>query len=165
LIAWLRDKPVLNFVSRHALSHSVRYFAVDQSSQWTKPSVAIRNNHRMAGDINIVAIVKGDERYVFMFDEDSRAETLRTLGRYASNPELSFSWYDAAVLSQKIRKVSAQPKFEEIITGQHTDHPVLRRGSVKPKSGSKDPTADMHGFPDIDFLTSDDQWIGDDPIA
>jgi hypothetical protein len=25
------------------------------------------------------------------------------LGRHASNPELSFSWYDAAVLSQKIR--------------------------------------------------------------
>ena len=26
------------------------------------------------------------------------------LGRYASNPELSFTWYDAAVLSQKIRQ-------------------------------------------------------------
>lgn len=117
----------------------------------------------MAGDINIVAIVKGDERYVFMFDEDSRAETLRTLGRYASNPELSFSWYDAAVLSQKIRKVSAQPEFEEIITSHHTDHPVLRRGSGKPKSS--DSLSDMHGFPDIDFLSSDDQWIGEDPIA
>jgi hypothetical protein len=28
------------------------------------------------------------------------------LGRYASNPELSFTWYDAAVLSQKIRQES-----------------------------------------------------------
>ena len=28
------------------------------------------------------------------------------LGRYASNPELSFTWYDAAVLSQKIRQDS-----------------------------------------------------------
>jgi hypothetical protein len=60
----------------------------------------------MAGDINIVAIVKGDERYVFMFDDGSRAETLRTLGRFAPNPELSFSWYDAAVLSQKIRQTA-----------------------------------------------------------
>ena len=58
----------------------------------------------MAGEVSIVAIVKGEERYVFMFDDDSRAETLRMLGRYASNPELSFTWYDAAVLSQKIRK-------------------------------------------------------------
>ncbi len=117
----------------------------------------------MAGDINIVAIVKGDERYVFMFDEDSRAETLRILGRYASNPELSFSWYDAAVLSQKIRKVSSQPKFEEINTDHHMAHPVLRRGSGNPTP--KDFMADKHGFPDIDFLASDDLWIGDDPVS
>jgi len=54
-------------------------------------------------DINVLALVKGAERYVFLYDDASRAETLRTLGRYASNPELSFTWYDAAVLSQKIR--------------------------------------------------------------
>jgi hypothetical protein len=57
-------------------------------------------------DINVLALVKGAERYVFLYDDASRAETLRTLGRYASNPELSFTWYDAAVLSQKIRQDS-----------------------------------------------------------
>jgi hypothetical protein len=55
-------------------------------------------------DINVLALVKGTERYVFLYDDAHRAETLRTLGRYASNPELSFTWYDAAVLSQKIRQ-------------------------------------------------------------
>ncbi len=55
-------------------------------------------------DINVLALVKGNERYVFLYDDASRAETLRVLGRYASNPELSFTWYDAAVLSQKIRQ-------------------------------------------------------------
>jgi hypothetical protein len=55
-------------------------------------------------DINVLALVKGTERYVFLYDDASRAETLRTLGRFASNPELSFTWYDAAVLSQKIRQ-------------------------------------------------------------
>jgi hypothetical protein len=39
-----------------------------------------------------------------LYDDESRAETLRVLGRFASNPELSFTWYDAAVLSQKIRQ-------------------------------------------------------------
>jgi hypothetical protein len=57
-------------------------------------------------DINVLALVKGGERYVFLYDDSSRAEALRVLGRYASNPELSFSWYDAAVLSQKIRQES-----------------------------------------------------------
>jgi hypothetical protein len=59
-------------------------------------------------DINVLALVKGNERYVFLYDDASRAETLRTLGRYASNPELSFTWYDAAVLSQKIRQETQQ---------------------------------------------------------
>lgn len=58
----------------------------------------------MNQDINVLALVKGEERYVFLYDDASRAETLRTLGRYASNPNLSFTWYDAAVLSQKIRQ-------------------------------------------------------------
>lgn len=61
-------------------------------------------------DINVLALVKGAERYVFLYDDASRAETLRVLGRYASNPELSFTWYDAAVLSQKIRQEA--PKVE-----------------------------------------------------
>ncbi len=60
----------------------------------------------MSQDINVLALVKGVERYVFLYDDSSRAETLRVLGRYASNPELSFTWYDAAVLSQKIRQES-----------------------------------------------------------
>ena len=58
----------------------------------------------MSQDINVLALVKGSERYVFLYDDESRAETLRVLGRFASNPELSFTWYDAAVLSQKIRQ-------------------------------------------------------------
>jgi hypothetical protein len=58
----------------------------------------------MSQDINVLALVKGSERYVFLYDDASRAETLRVLGRFASNPELSFTWYDAAVLSQKIRQ-------------------------------------------------------------
>jgi hypothetical protein len=61
-------------------------------------------------DINVLALVKGKERYIFLFDDDNRAEALRTLGRYASNQELSFTWYDAAVLSQKIRQTVPPPK-------------------------------------------------------
>lgn len=71
-------------------------------------------------DINVVALVKGEERYVFLYDETSRAEALRTLGRFASNPELSFTWYDAAVLSQRIRQearqVSAPRRFSMPLT-------------------------------------------------
>ena len=64
----------------------------------------------MTQDINVLALVKGDERYVFLFDDSNRSEALRTLGRYASNPELSFSWYDAAVRIRSARLCPASTK-------------------------------------------------------
>jgi hypothetical protein len=63
---------------------------------------AFRKPH-VGNDINVLAFVKGEERYLFLYKDETRAETLKTLGRFASNPELSFSWYDAAVLSQRVR--------------------------------------------------------------
>jgi hypothetical protein len=63
-----------------------------------------REGIEVSDDINVMALVKGEERYVFLFDDANRSQVLRTLGRYASSPDLSFSWYDAAVLSQKVRK-------------------------------------------------------------
>jgi hypothetical protein len=60
-------------------------------------------------DINILALAKGEERYIFLYNDETRNEALRTLGRYASNSELSFSWNDAAVLSQKVRRSQSQP--------------------------------------------------------
>lgn len=59
----------------------------------------------MSGEVNVVALVRGEEQYVFVFDESSRTDLLRLLGRYAADPELSFNWFDAAVLSQRIREM------------------------------------------------------------
>lgn len=57
-------------------------------------------------DVNVLALVKGDERYIFLFTDAYKAEILRVLGRYAESPDLSFTWYEAAVLSQKVRQES-----------------------------------------------------------
>ena len=62
----------------------------------------------MTNEINVLALVKGEERYVFLFDDDNRVETLRQIGRFAANPDLNFTWYDAAVMSQKIRQAAAE---------------------------------------------------------
>jgi hypothetical protein len=82
-------------------------------------------------DINVVALVKGEERYIFLFNDEKKSETLRTLGRYASDSKLSFSWYDAAVLSQKVRNIEkdqpvldgvngrfASQQFEDLFSGE-----------------------------------------------
>lgn len=68
----------------------------------------------MTQDINVLALVKGEERYIFLYDDEHRSEALRTLGRFASNAELSFSWYDAAVLSQRVRQTAQEVAATEI---------------------------------------------------
>ncbi|HVJ67045.1 MAG TPA: hypothetical protein VM510_03615 [Caulifigura sp.] len=59
----------------------------------------------MQRQVNVLALLKDGERYVFLYDDKSLPQLLQTLGRYAADPELSFSWYDAAVLSQKVRRL------------------------------------------------------------
>ena len=54
-------------------------------------------------DVHVLALVKGQERYIFLYDQDSRSELLRTLGRYAADPALSLNWFDVAALCQRIR--------------------------------------------------------------
>lgn len=80
----------------------------------------------MTQDINVLALVKGEERYIFLFDDGHRAETLRTLGRFASNAELNFSWYDAAVLSQRIRQTAEEQAREEERTSAFTSRPRFK---------------------------------------
>jgi len=75
-------------------------------------------------DINVLALVKGEERYIFLYDDQHRSDALRTLGRFASNPDLSFSWYDAAVLSQRIRQTASEHAPE-------TPAPVVPRNRFK----------------------------------
>lgn len=62
-----------------------------------------------ANDLNVVVVVKGEERYVFMFDDGNRNEACRTASRWAANPELSFTWCDAAVATQSIKEIASKP--------------------------------------------------------
>lgn len=61
------------------------------------------------GDLNCLALVKGAERYVVLYEDARRSDAVRLLGRWAANPDLSFTWYDAAHLSNKIRPTPVDP--------------------------------------------------------
>ena len=66
----------------------------------------------MPRSMNVLALVKGSERYVFLYDDESPGVLLQQLGRYAADSELSFTWYDAAVLSQKVRRMKQERRQE-----------------------------------------------------
>ena len=59
----------------------------------------------METEVIVLALVKESERFVFLYDDDSSEELLETLGHFAADTELSFTWYDAAVLSQRVRRL------------------------------------------------------------
>ena len=66
----------------------------------------------MQEGVNVLALVKDSERYVFLYGDESHSALLETLGRYAADPELSFTWYDAAVLSQRVRCLRREAQVE-----------------------------------------------------
>jgi hypothetical protein len=100
-LAWMPEAPG----SRHAATPlAARRDSAHHDSTRTNPRAAAWRAAKVNDDINVLALVKGKERYIFLFDDSQRSDALRVLGRYASNVELSFNWYDAAVLSQKVRQ-------------------------------------------------------------
>jgi uncharacterized membrane protein YccC len=59
-------------------------------------------------DVHVAALLRGKERYVFFWIDSERGAMTRTLARFASDPELSFTWYDAAKIAAKMRQEKSQ---------------------------------------------------------
>lgn len=56
----------------------------------------------------VLGVIRGGERYLFIFDEASFGATLHTFRRFANNPDLSFSWHDATILGERLRALRAK---------------------------------------------------------
>jgi len=55
--------------------------------------------------ITILArVTSTGERYIFIFDDDNRRSIRQRLGQMAIDPDLSFTWVDAAMVSNRMRK-------------------------------------------------------------
>jgi hypothetical protein len=55
-------------------------------------------------EFNVLALIKGNERYVFVYDDDSRQTLIDAFRDQAADPQLSLTWFDAAVLTEKARE-------------------------------------------------------------
>lgn len=67
-------------------------------------------------DTNVVALRKpGGELYIIFWRDTRAAEVMRQLSRWATNPELSFTWHDAAVVSLKVRRMTPPRSQEDLL--------------------------------------------------
>jgi hypothetical protein len=55
-------------------------------------------------EFNVLALVKGSERYIYVYDDDSRDDLIAALRHQAAHPGLSLTWFDAAVLTERARE-------------------------------------------------------------
>lgn len=62
----------------------------------------------MRNEYNVLALIKGADRYVFVYDDDSRQALIDTFRDQAADPRLSLNWFDAAVLTDKAREQARQ---------------------------------------------------------
>jgi hypothetical protein len=58
-------------------------------------------------ELNVLALMKGQERYIFVYDDDSRAQLIDAVRDHAASPRLSLTWFDALVLTRKAREQEA----------------------------------------------------------
>ena len=58
----------------------------------------------MPHELSILALIRGKERFVYVYDDASREELVAAIRAQAADPALSLSWYDAAVLADRARR-------------------------------------------------------------
>jgi hypothetical protein len=69
-------------------------------------------------DLNVLALIKGAERFVFVYDDDSRAEAIAAIRDKAADPTVSLNWFDAAVLAERARKQAEAVPAEDSPTSR-----------------------------------------------
>ena len=67
----------------------------------------------MPREFNVLALIKGDERYVYVYDDASRAALLEAFRAHAADPGLSLNWFDASVLTRKADEQAGTAGAEE----------------------------------------------------
>lgn len=64
----------------------------------------------MAQPINVIMLARGEQHFIFLFDDNNRHGILRQLAQFAADPEVQFSWRDAAMIGLKCREATSAKK-------------------------------------------------------
>jgi len=65
-------------------------------------------------DLNVLALIKGEERFIFVYDDDSRDRVIDSVRDKAADPSVSLNWFDAAVLTERARQQARAAESDRI---------------------------------------------------
>ncbi|MBX9626653.1 MAG: hypothetical protein K2X82_22820 [Gemmataceae bacterium] len=63
----------------------------------------------MRPELNVLALFKGTGRFIFVYDDDSRDDLVDDFRHKAADPAVALNWFDAAVLTERVRNPAAEP--------------------------------------------------------
>ncbi len=63
----------------------------------------------MTQELNVLALIKGEERFIFVYDDDSKAALIADIRHKAADPAVTLNWFDAAVLTERVRNPAGEP--------------------------------------------------------
>jgi hypothetical protein len=66
-------------------------------------------------ELNVLALIKGDERFIFVYDDESQDALIDDIRHKAADPAVSLNWFDAAVLTERVRNPATEPNPADIM--------------------------------------------------
>lgn len=60
-------------------------------------------------ELNVLALIKGEERFIFVYDDESKDALIDDIRNKAADPAVAINWFDAAVLTERVRNPVAEP--------------------------------------------------------
>lgn len=69
----------------------------------------------MNQELNVLALIKGEERFIFVYDDESKDTLIDDIRNKAADPAVSLNWFDAAVLTERVRNPVAEPNPADLL--------------------------------------------------
>jgi len=66
-------------------------------------------------ELNVLALIKGEERFIFVYDDDSKDALIDDIRDKAADPAVALNWFDAAVLTERVKHPSTEPNPADLI--------------------------------------------------
>ncbi len=69
----------------------------------------------MTHELNVLALIKGDERFIFVYDDESKESLIDDFRHAAADPAVALNWFDASVLTERVRNPAAEPNPADLL--------------------------------------------------
>lgn len=83
----------------------------------------------MTHDLNVLALFKGAERFIFVYDDGSRDAVISAVRDNAADPDVTLNWFDAAVLTDRARQQAAEAHHPFADSADEAPRPGTRIGA------------------------------------